>query len=251
MKIAIFSDIHGNMEALTAVLADIKKQNVDKFFILGDLAMAGPEPSETIDFIRNDVMKNNDVTIIQGNTDEMICDWDYNKVQNLKRTNPLMAHALVYAQEILSEDQKTFLRELPATKSVTIGKLSFLLVHGSPRRNNEDIPPAQPIEMIAEMLVDVSEDIILCGHTHLPAGYQASKQTVINDGSVGRPFTDDKKACYVLINYPDLDTSEIEISHEFVKYDNEKAADKLRRLPFEGSSKLAETLVKSTERYPK
>ena len=71
MKAAVLSDIHGNLDALKAVLEDSKKEKADRIFICGDLAMAGPQPSETIDFLRK-LSEEEDVTFIQGNTDEMI-----------------------------------------------------------------------------------------------------------------------------------------------------------------------------------
>ena len=71
MKIAVISDIHGNMDALESVLQDISKENCFKIFCLGDIAMAGPEPSETIHKIQ-DLVKTKDFHIIQGNTDNML-----------------------------------------------------------------------------------------------------------------------------------------------------------------------------------
>ena len=67
MKLAVLSDIHGNLYALNAILDDMKKYNPEKVLCLGDLAMAGPEPNNTINFV-----KTQDWTVIQGNTDEMI-----------------------------------------------------------------------------------------------------------------------------------------------------------------------------------
>ncbi len=69
MKIAIISDIHGNNEALDAVLKDIEGQKCDKIFCLGDLAMAGPEPSKVVNRVK-DLLKNDKFLLIQGNTDE-------------------------------------------------------------------------------------------------------------------------------------------------------------------------------------
>ena len=75
MKIAIISDIHGNMQALEAVLKNIEAEKCEKIFCLGDLAMAGPEPAKTIEKIQ-ELQKTKDFTIIQGNTDEMIANCD-------------------------------------------------------------------------------------------------------------------------------------------------------------------------------
>ena len=75
------------------------------------------------------------------------------------------------------------------------------MLHGSPRRNNEDIMPDTPLKEVEEMLSGVDANIILCGNTHIPCGFQTDTgQTVVNDGSVGRPFTDNPEACYAIIS---------------------------------------------------
>ena len=83
MKIAVISDIHGNMEALEAVMADIEKQQCDKIFVLGDYAMAGPEPNSTVEYFmaRKDNPK---FELIQGNTDLMIADYSDGLYAKLK-----------------------------------------------------------------------------------------------------------------------------------------------------------------------
>lgn len=235
MKIAVLSDIHGNMEALEAVLEHIKTQNIDKIFICGDLAMAGPEPSKAVNFLMNF-----DATFIQGNTDEMI-------VKNIVPPNEIMANALKYAQDELSEGQKEFLANLPFSHIERVEDLNLLFVHGSPRKNNEDILPEQNSEKIAEILENTTQDLIFCGHTHIPCGYQVKKQTLVNVGSVGRPFSEEPKSCYVTVN---INKNEAEILHHFVDYDVKTAAEKLSQLGFMGAEKLSEMLLCATSRYP-
>lgn len=249
MKIAILSDIHGNLDALKSVLADLTKERVEKIFICGDLAMAGPQPSETVDFLKK-LSEDEDVTFIQGNTDEMIVRAVGEDKEKYTPPNKIMANALVYAQDVLSDSQKEFLSELPFAHTETIGQINVLFVHGSPRRNNEDILPNQPVNKIKEIIQDADEDLIFCGHTHMPAGYQIGNQTVVNVGSVGRPFSEEPKACYVIFNYPDLEKSEYEIIHKFVDYDVHSAVEKLKKQSFEGSESLAHMLEKATSRYP-
>jgi putative phosphoesterase len=235
MKIAVLSDIHGNMEALGAVLDHMKSENVDKVFVCGDLAMAGPEPAVAVDFFRSF-----DAIIIQGNTDEMI-------VKNIIPPIPAMAEALKFAQNILDDEQKTFLANLPVQHEEQIEGVNLLFVHGSPRRNNEDILPSQPPEKIEEIIEGTTADIIFCGHTHMPCGYQIKKQTVVNVGSVGRPFSEEPKACYVTVN---INKNEAEILHHLIEYDVHTAAEKLAKTGFEGADKLAQMLICATSRYP-
>ena len=196
MKLAVFSDIHGNMQALEAVLEDINSRGVDKIFCLGDLAMAGPEPNKTIDFV-----KNQDWTVIQGNTDEMIAYYSKEVFDKVKEAAPIMANALKFDANEITEENKEYLKKLPVNLTLNIEGLRVLLVHGSPRKNNENIYPNMPQDKIEEIFKDVEADVVFCGHTHMPCGYQTkSKMTVVNDGSVGRPFTENPQSCYVLAN---------------------------------------------------
>lgn len=242
MKIAIISDIHGNMQALEAVLNDIQKQNCEQILCLGDLALAGPEPEKTIDFAANQ-----NWMIIQGNTDKLISDFTSEIEQNVKSAFPIMGNALVDDVNKLNQTQKDYLKNLPPQKTLTIDGIKILLVHGSPRRNNEDILPDKPITEIEEMLDGIDSDLIFCGHTHIPCGYQTNKkQTVVNVGSVGRPFTDNAMACYAVA---DIEHNNFTIEHRFVDYNRKLAADILSKRKFDGANKLAGILLNPTSRH--
>lgn len=246
MKIAVISDIHGNMEALGAVLEDIKEQKCGRIFVLGDYAMAGPEPKLVVDYFMNR-LHDTDIDMIQGNTDLMIADYNDNLYEFLKEKAPVMAEALTNDVSILDEKEKEFLKHLPAQKEVFVEGVKFLLVHGSPRKNNEDIMPDLPLEKIEEMLEGVDAQVVFCGHTHIPCGYQTSgKQTVVNAGSVGRPFTPEPKSCYLVVTVTD---GKYVFEHRFVEYDKQKASDKLKKRGFNGSEKLAKTLLDPKERH--
>ncbi len=247
MKIAVISDIHGNLQALNAVLENIKKENCSKIFCLGDLAMAGPQPSETIKKIQ-ELQKTTDFTLIQGNTDEMIANCDNQILHMLEENNPVMAHALESDVTTVSEEQKNYLRNLPVQKELEIEGLKILLVHGSPRKNNENIFDNLKIEEVEEMISGTDADIIFCGHTHVPCGYQTNtKQTVVNTGSVGRPFSLEPKSCYAIL---EISNKEFSIKHNLVEYDYQTAAKILEQRGFEGADKLAQMLIHATSRYP-
>lgn len=248
MKIGIISDIHGNIDALESVLEALKSENCEKIFCLGDLAMAGPEPNKTVNYIR-EFMKNSDFTLIQGNTDFMLSNYSdeiYNKLLSL---NKIMAFAYKNDIEDLSKDNLEFLSKLPKTKEIEFFGIKILLVHGSPRKQDENIYPDMPAEQIEEIISATNADLIFCGHTHLPCGYQTkSGKTVVNVGSVGRPFSLYPEACCVVLDVHDDST--FEIKHKLVKYDYMSASEKLAKRNFEGSDKLAQMLIKATSRYP-
>lgn len=242
MKIAILSDIHGNLFALNAVLEDISKNNIDEIFCLGDLAMAGPEPNQTINFV-----KAKDWVIVQGNTDKMIAEYSLEVYNSVKSGAPIMANALENDVNIISDENKAFLKSLPEKLSIERDGVKILLVHGSPRRNNENIFPDLTQDQIEEIVNNVDENIVFCGHTHIPCGYQTQKGvTVVNDGSVGRPFTQNTEACYVIA---EIQNGAFSIEHKFVKYDKEKASKILAQRPFEGAEKLANMLINPQTRH--
>ena len=244
MKVAVLSDIHANYQALEAVVSDLKKNNCEKVLCLGDLALAGPQPRMVIDFVRNQ----KDWTVIQGNTDQLIGDFSPAIVDSLKKKFPVMANALLDDVLYIEDDKKEYLKNLPAQKSIEVEGVKVLLVHGSPRRNNEDIMPDMPVERVEEMLQGVSEDLILCGHTHIPCGYQTnSKQTVVNVGSVGRPMTaNNNDACYCIIDFAN---GSFTVEHRFVDYDKETASAIMLARGYDGVETLAQMILKGSPRH--
>lgn len=245
MKVAVISDIHGNMQALGAVLEDIKKERCDKIFCLGDLAMAGPEPVKTLELLKK-MHDNSEIIIIQGNTDEMIANCEIS-IPLVKEKFPIMGNALENDCELIPDNLKTFLQNLPKNAELEIEGVNILLVHGSPRKNDENILPEMKQEQIEEIISGVDADVIFCGHTHMPCGYMTnSGKIVVNDGSVGRPFTQNPQACYVVAKFNDGKT---EITHKFLDYDRQKAAEILSMRTFEGADKLAQILINPEFRH--
>lgn len=239
MKIAVISDIHGNKDALDAVFEDINAQECDMIFALGDYAMAGPQPSDLVNWFMERENKKN-FKIIQGNTDYMIANYSEKLYEELKAKAPIMAEALKNDVETLNFLQKDFLKNLPSQCNIELDGVKFLLVHGSPRKNNEDILPDTPLKEVEKMVENSNADVILCGHTHIPCGFQTeNKKTIVNVGSVGRPFTEKPRSCYLKIT---LVNGQCVFEHRFVDYNIEKAASRLRRRKFSGADKLADML---------
>lgn len=239
MKIAVISDIHANLIALQEVLKDIEKENCDKIFCLGDLVLAGPQPKETLDFI-----KEQDWTIIQGNTDKLIADFNDEIYQYMQQSFPVMANSIVEDIKIVDRE---YLSLLPPQTETAVDGVSILLVHGSPRYNNEDITPGMPIGTIEKIIEGTTADLILCGHTHVPCGYQTNtKQTVVNVGSVGRPMTPKPMACYAIV---ETSNGAFTVRHKFINYDRETAAQQVRERGFEGAEQLASLILEPTSRH--
>ena len=252
MKIAVISDIHGNMQALEAVLYDINRENCEKIFCLGDLAMAGPQPCQTVDKII-ELNKNENFYLIAGNTDKMLASGEPEKIyQNLKNKNEIMANAYLDDLKLLKRYQIEFLTSLPTTLTLEFGGKKILLCHGSPRRIDENIHPDLAIEEVEEITKDSDANIIFCGHTHLPCGFQTNTgKTIANAGSIGRPFSLNPKSCYIVLEFNENNSSNnFTIQHKMISYDVKKASKILEKRRFLGANKLAKMLISATSRYP-
>jgi putative phosphoesterase len=243
MRVAVLSDLHANAQALEAVMNDVVSQNCEHVFCLGDIALAGPQPKEVTDY----VMAQNTWTVIQGNTDKMIAQYGPQVVEFLEAQYPVMANAISDDVLKLDDAHRAYLANLPPMLSLDVEGCSVLLVHGSPRANNEDILPGMPLEIIEEIVEETKEKLILCGHTHIPCGYQTNRnQTIVNVGSVGRPMTQEPKACYAII---DFSQGSFEVRHRFVEYDNKLAAQIMSQRGFVGADRLADLLLNPVERH--
>ncbi len=244
MKVAVISDIHGNFQALESVILDIGKEKCDKIWCLGDLAMAGPQPRMVLSYIME---HGYDWTIIQGNTDKLISDFTPKIFEALKEKMPVMANALMDDVLIIEQERKDFLKNLPPRKEMMVEGVSVLLVHGSPRKMNEDILPNMKLSQVEEMIEGELADLILCGHTHIPCGYQTlTKKTVVNVGSVGRPMTGIPKANYAIIEF---DRGTFTVKHKEIEYDYATAAEIMRVRGFEGCDQISDQLLMPVIRH--
>ena len=242
LAIGVISDIHGNSLALDAVLARIEELGADKIFCLGDLSMAGYDPNYTVEKVRN--LPN--VTIIQGNTDKLIVHYSAVVFSAVQAAANAMAHALRDDVKIMKKENIEFLRELPEKLEVVEEGVKICLCHGSPRRQDENLFPDTPLNVVAQAVASTDADLIFCGHTHLPCGFQLeSGQTVVNVGSVGRPMQDNKTPVFAFLTIcNDNGNKTFEIRHEFVPYDNEAAAKKVMERGFPYAQDLADMLRK-------
>lgn len=239
MKIAVISDIHANTSALEAALDKIKSLKTDKIFCLGDILMAGYDPNGTAKIIT----KLDNLEIIQGNTDKMVACFSEELLEKAKKKSPCMGYALEDDLKIIDEKYKDFVRNLPESKYIEINGLKIQLVHGSPRRQDENIYPNLALEDVEKMVESSSADLILCGHTHIPCGYSLeSGKTVVNVGSIGRSMTEDKMPYWAMLDIDDNGTFQIE--HTSVKYDNKKVSEYIKNRGFKCALDLAKMYIK-------
>jgi len=232
VKIAVISCIHGNYEALNAVLLDIEEQNAEKIFCVGDLVGYGPHPNEVISQIRA-----LDIPTCVGCWDEDIveglnaCDCSYPSLLAEKRG--IQAHE--WTNKEIHPENREFLAQLPY--SLKEGNLAF--VHGSPHSNHEYLLPELDAFVALERVLSTNADVPFCGHTHVPyarildAGqlqvrvgkgdkaeeisFTSPLKRIVNVGSVGEPRHGRPNATYVIY---DTDTQKIKLQE--VAYDYQK-----------------------------
>ena len=236
MRRALISDIHGNLEAATAVLADIREQGITEIYCLGDIIGYGPNPRECIDL----VIENCAATILGNHDQGALFDPD--------GFNRGAEQAIFWTRDQLESPQGNsddnarrwdFLGELPRS----IRENGFLFVHGSARNPlseyvfPEDIYNQRKMEKIFSLV----EKFCFQGHTHVPGVFTQNlnffapdeinyefplgeEKLLVNVGSVGQPRDSDNRACYTIIDGD-------KVKFRRVSYPFEETAKKIYEIP--------------------
>lgn len=180
MKIALISDIHGNLVSLEAVLEDIDKNHIDQIICLGDVVTTGPQPHQVVERLR----AINCPGII-GNHDSAMID------PAVMQTRPQSrwADTLNWCEQQLSEDDLNYLRSYQQWIEVPLDTTHNLLCfHGSPKSNLDLILPITPDEELRAMLEGHTAAVMAGGHTHVQMLRRNKNLLIVNAGSVGLPF---------------------------------------------------------------
>ena len=227
MRIAVISDIHSNIYALDKVIEDIKSKNVDMVVCTGDLVGYGTRPNEVIH-----KMKEEKILTIMGNYDDaignlkIVCGCDYPEPKDAEKAG-LSMH---FTSQETTDENKKYLRNLPKEAIFTFNNKTIRFVHGSTRVINEYLK--ENSKEAEEVMNELVEDILVCGHTHIPYAKYYGEKLLVNAGSVGKPKTNKPYANYEII----------EVCYNFEKMakeieENEILPDDFARLIREGSVK--------------
>jgi putative phosphoesterase len=200
MKVAFISDIHSNLEALKKVLEEIEKMKIGNIFCIGDICGYGPNPSRCVEIIKK--LK---IPCVKGNHDYAVLTKDTSWF------NPYAAAAIEWQTEQLDEDKKTFLEKLPEKIVTTLGNIRFYLVHGSPRNPIWEYVYEEDIK--EEFVKNLSCDVLVMGHTHIPFIKRFGDCFVINSGSVGQPRDGINKASFVMFDTRQLEAKIIRVEY--------------------------------------
>jgi len=221
---AVFSDVHGNLPALDAVLADIERRGVAHALCLGDLVGYGPSPNEVALLIRD-----RGIPTLMGNYDQGIGfeTGDCGCVYKTDEQRAEGAASLAWTQEVASDEVKAYLRTLEDHFLLDTPAGEILAVHGSPRRINEYLFEDRPASAMERMARDYPYPAILFGHTHVPYARTVGETTFVNVGSAGRPKDGDWRVCYAIVDPAKLGRGESFVEFVRVAYDHERLLDQL------------------------
>jgi putative phosphoesterase len=179
MLVAVVSDIHGNLPALRAVLAELEREEVDELVCLGDVAL-GPEPAETVACVRDlgcpVVMGNWDAWVLEGFPPTDAEPW-----------KTFIEQGEWWARQLSARDREFVSTFRPRVELQADG-LSVLCFHGTPSSYEEMILATTPHEELLQMLAGFDQRLMLAGHTHVQLARVVEGTLVVNPGSVGLPF---------------------------------------------------------------
>jgi predicted phosphodiesterase len=222
MRVAALYDVHGNLPALDAALADVEQADADLIVVGGDVAI-GPMPREALDRL---LALGDRAVYVRGNGDREIAEPPAAGELDLwqERTRG--------SAEQLDSGQLAFLAGLPDTVSLEIDGLgATLFCHGSPRSDEEILTAISSEARVAAAVEGVAEGLVVCGHTHVQFDRAAAGKRLVNAGSVGMPYEERPGAYWALLG------PEVELRR--TEYDLDAAAAAIRATGFPDGDGLA------------
>ena len=231
MRYALLSDIHANLPALHAVLADIDgRSDMDAIYHLGDLTGYAPWPNEVVDLLRE-----RRIPGIAGNYDSTVTT-DYKHCgcrADSPREEELSHLSYEWTRAHVTAETKSYLASLPFRIDIRplgghISGPTVTLIHGNQTLNTVYVTEDRPDSFLEKMARDTGAragDVIAFGHTHKPCQRVVGEIRFINTGSVGRSKDGDWRACYALLS---IEASGSRVEFVRVPYDVDEAADAIR-----------------------
>jgi putative phosphoesterase len=210
VRTAIISDVHANLPALNAVLAEIDGMGINHIISAGDVVGYYPFPNQVIQIFRE-----RSVVGIAGNHDRTVIR------SQVSTMNHVAGEAARWTAKELSDKSKAYLASLPPRMHVTIGGKLIGLYHGSPR---DDVEYVFEGDADPELLRMSGTRLLIMGHTHVPFIHRSKEGTIVNPGSVGQPRDGDPRACFMV-----YDSTKDDFSIRRTEYDIESVVKAVER----------------------
>lgn len=234
MKIAILSDIHGNIDALVAAYKAATEVNPDKIYHLGDLGGYAPFVNEVVDFLIEHKIEG-----VQGNYDHTVatdaehCGCKYeDPIQSA-----LATQSFEWTKKHVSQQSIAYMAGLPNIIEFQTDGRRVALFHATPHKNNIYWLEERDEKFFLEMAGKVDADVMIYGHTHKPYRKDIDSKVFINAGSVGKPKDGDPRACIAIV-----DITSDGVKSDFIRalYNTQKVADDIKQseLPDQFSENL-------------
>jgi predicted phosphodiesterase len=229
MRIVIFSDIHGNVVALEAVLAEIRRAAApDALFVAGDLVLLGPRPAEALALLRS----LDGARFVKGNTDQYLLDDSDDE------------EAVGFARTRLSADDMAFVRDLPFEQRLEVAPgHELLVVHANPRDLEGQIKPGSADALIRPFFAGVTAEVVAFGHYHVPFVRQLDRWTLVDVASVGMPRDGDRRAVFAVLTW---ERGAWRIEHQRVPFDIESVARDYTAVGYPNAPHAARQLLKAS-----
>ena len=213
MRVAALYDVHGNLPALEAVLAEVDAEGVDAIVCGGDVA-AGPFPLESLQHLEA-----RGAVFVRGNADRDMGEWP---------------------SKLLTQEQRDTLAALPTAATLDVDGIGpVLFCHATPRRDDEIVTRLTPDAVLAEILADVTQPVVVAGHTHVQFDRRIGAHRFVNAGSVGMPYEGRRGAFWALLG-PDIALRRTE-------YAIEDAVERIRATGYPDAEQLGQWLLEPVD----
>lgn len=204
-RLALLSDVHGNLAALEATIAAVRASGPDAILVAGDLVLNGPDPVGVLDAVR--ALAADGALVVSGNTDLAVADFDFGAAFPQYRDGGVpeaIRIAAEWAHDELDDDRLHWLRTLPAERRLrTDDDTLVLVVHASPGSQTAGFDPMLDPSVVYERVAATDARVICVGHTHLPEVRDLGWKVIVNGGSAGYVFDGDPTASWALIDIVD------------------------------------------------
>lgn len=238
-RLAVLSDVHGNLEALAAVRAALKKERPDAVIIAGDHVLNGPDPAGVVDALRE--MEGTGATIVQGNTDVAVADFDYAAAFPFYTDGvpDTIRDAAEWAHDALGDERIAWLRRLPSERRLILDDTMVLGCHASPGSQTQGFDAQLDPSVVLERVARTDARVICCGHTHLPEVRDLGWKLIVNDGSAGYVFDGEPTASWALV---EIDGAEIRAEIRRAEFDSMAVANAISERGLAGDVYRAATV---------
>jgi predicted phosphodiesterase len=228
MRIALFSDVHGNVVALEAVLAAIRQEAApDVLFVAGDLVLLGPRPAESLALLRS----LDGARFVKGNTDQYLLDYSAD------------VDAVTFARARLAAADLAFIKALPFEQRLEVAPgHELLVVHANPRDLEQQIKLGAADTLIRPLLKGVTAEVVAFGHYHVPFVRKLDQWTLVDVASVGMPRDGDQRGVYVILTW---DHGAWSVEHHRVPFDIEAVARDYATVGYPDAERAAERLLRA------